>query len=123
MHIIRPPHRLQTPRQVALTPGLRHAACDGMLRDSARQTVVRIETRADEPGILAKTTVLEILEFLTWRPRRTGSITPATIYRLIDREHPTLLLDEADNLGMHRNDALRAVLNDGHGRGGTTMRS
>ena len=28
-----------------------------------------------------KTTVLEVLEFLTWRPRRTGSITPATIYR------------------------------------------
>ena len=26
-------HVWQTPRQVALTPGLRHAACDGLLRD------------------------------------------------------------------------------------------
>ena len=34
-------HAWKTPRQVALTPGLRHAACDGMLRDSAQQTVSR----------------------------------------------------------------------------------
>ena len=54
-------HAWQTPRQVALTPGLRHAACDGMLRDSAQQTVARIETRADETGLLAKATVLEIV--------------------------------------------------------------
>jgi len=32
-------HAWQTPRQVAITPGLRNAACDGMLRDSAQQTV------------------------------------------------------------------------------------
>jgi hypothetical protein len=51
----------QTPRQVAITPGLRHAACDGMLRDSAQQTVARIDARADEVGVLAKTTVLEIV--------------------------------------------------------------
>jgi hypothetical protein len=51
----------QTPRQVALTPGLLAAACDGMLRDSAQQTVARIDTRADEVGVLAKSTVLEIV--------------------------------------------------------------
>ena len=54
-------HAWQTPRQVALTPGLRDAACDGMLRDSAQQTVARIDTHADEVGVLAKTTVLEIV--------------------------------------------------------------
>ena len=54
-------HAWQTPRQVAITPGLRHAACDGMLRDSALQTVARIDVRADESGVLAKTTVLEIV--------------------------------------------------------------
>src|SRR5215213_3459286 len=32
-------HAWQTPRQVALTPGLRDAACDGLLRDSAQQVV------------------------------------------------------------------------------------
>jgi hypothetical protein len=54
-------HTWQTPRQVAITPGLRHAACDGLLRDSAQQTVVRIDTRASEVGVLAKTTILEIV--------------------------------------------------------------
>jgi hypothetical protein len=54
-------HAWQTPRQVAITPGLREAACDGMLRDSAQQTVARIDARADESGVLAKTTVLEIV--------------------------------------------------------------
>ena len=54
-------HAWQTPRQVAITPGLRHAACDGMLRDSALHTVARIDVRADESGVLAKTTVLEIV--------------------------------------------------------------
>jgi hypothetical protein len=54
-------HAWHTPRQVAITPGLRDAACDGMLRDSAQQTVARIDARADESGVLAKTTVLEIV--------------------------------------------------------------
>jgi hypothetical protein len=54
-------HAWQTPRQVALTPGLRDAACDGLLRDSAQQTVARIDARAGESGVLAKTTVLEIV--------------------------------------------------------------
>ena len=54
-------HAWQTPRQVAITSGLRHAACDGMLRDSAQQTAARIDARAGEEGVLAKTTVLEIV--------------------------------------------------------------
>src|SRR5215218_4567176 len=54
-------HAWQTPRQVTLTPGLRDAACDGLLRDSAQQVVARIDTRAGETAVLAKTTVLEIV--------------------------------------------------------------
>jgi hypothetical protein len=54
-------HAWQTPRQVAITPGLSDAACDGLLRDSAQQVVARIDTRAGESGVLAKTTVLEIV--------------------------------------------------------------
>src|SRR5205085_9264635 len=54
-------HAWQTPRQVALTAGLRDAACDGLLRDSAQQTVAGIDTRAGESGVLAKSTVLEIV--------------------------------------------------------------
>jgi hypothetical protein len=54
-------HAWQTPRQVAITPGLRHAACDGMLRDSAQQVTARIDTRAGESGVLTKSTILEIV--------------------------------------------------------------
>src|SRR3954469_3965657 len=54
-------HAWQTPRQVAITPGLRDAACDGLLRDAAQQVVTRIDARAGESGVLAKTTVLEIV--------------------------------------------------------------
>jgi len=54
-------HAWQTPSQVALTAGLCNAVCDGMLVHSARRTVARIDQRAGEEGVLAKTTVLEIV--------------------------------------------------------------
>src|SRR3954447_20135184 len=54
-------HAWQTPRQVAITPGLRDAACDGLLCEAAQQVVARIDTRAGEVGVLAKSTVLEIV--------------------------------------------------------------
>src|SRR3954452_16519494 len=54
-------HAWQTPRQVVLTTGLRQAACDGLLRDSAQQTVARLDALAHEAGVLAKTTVVEIV--------------------------------------------------------------
>jgi hypothetical protein len=54
-------HAWQTPRQVALTAGLRNAACEGLVRDSAQQTVAQIDARAGERGVLSKTTVLEIV--------------------------------------------------------------
>jgi len=54
-------HAWQTPHQVAVTAGLRDAVCDGMLVHSARRTLARIDARAGEEGVLAKTTVLEIV--------------------------------------------------------------
>jgi hypothetical protein len=69
-----------------------------------------------------KTTLLDLLEALCVRPLKSDSITAASIYHAIDREHPTLLIDEADNLGFAFNGALRAVLNSGHRRGGKITR-
>jgi Protein of unknown function (DUF3631) len=60
-----------------------------------------------------KSTLLGI-KTLAHRPHKADSTTPAAVYHLIDAQHPTLLLDEADNLGLSSNDALRAVLNSGH---------
>jgi hypothetical protein len=64
-----------------------------------------------------KTTLLEIIERLAVRGVRADSITAAAIYHMIDYEHPTLLLDEADNLDAEANKLLKAVLNGGHRKG------
>jgi hypothetical protein len=69
-----------------------------------------------------KTTMLALLALLTARGRKEDGITAAAIFRLVDREHCTLLLDEADNLGLDRNGILRSVLNSGHRRGGSITR-
>jgi hypothetical protein len=67
-----------------------------------------------------KSTLLSVLEKLTARPQKFDSITTAAIYHLIDQTHPTLLIDEADNLGLalQPNGRLRAVFNSGHRNGG-----
>lgn len=71
----------QTPRQVALTPGLRDAACDGLLRDSAHQVVARIDARAGEAGVLAKTTVLEIVHEEGQRLQAAARARAEAVYR------------------------------------------
>jgi hypothetical protein len=73
-------HAWETPQQVALTPGLRNAACDGMLRDSAQQTVARIDARADEPGLLAKATVLEVVRDEGQRLQAAAHARAAAVY-------------------------------------------
>jgi hypothetical protein len=69
-----------------------------------------------------KTTLLDLLEALCVRPLKSDSITAASIYHAVDRDHSTLLIDEADNLGLALNGPLRAVLNSGHRRGGKVTR-
>jgi hypothetical protein len=60
-----------------------------------------------------KTTLLLILISLTRRPLPASNITPALVYRVIDLEKPTLLIDEADTfLGSD----FTGILNSGHTR-------
>jgi hypothetical protein len=67
-----------------------------------------------------KTRLLEILELLVRSPWLTGRVTAAALYRRVENDCPTLLLDEWD--AMTRNpdltEALRGILNSGHGRDG-----
>jgi Protein of unknown function (DUF3631) len=66
-----------------------------------------------------KTTMMVLLELLVAEPYRTDNVTAAAIYHRLDRRpRTTLLVDEADNLGLFRNDVLRSVFNSGHRRGG-----
>lgn len=62
-----------------------------------------------------KTTCLDVVARLVPRPLTTANITPATIFRVIDRAGPTLLVDEADTF-LDRNEEMRGILNSGHRR-------
>ena len=66
-----------------------------------------------------KSTLLELLERLAYRAKMTGGITGAALYRLIDRDNPTVLLDELDaRLKGESSENLRSVLNTGFSRSG-----
>lgn len=65
---------------------------------------------------------MAIISRLAAKPKKADHITAAAIFRLIDRERPTLLLDEVDNLDLRNNAPLRSVINSGHRRGGKTVR-
>lgn len=72
-----------------------------------------------------KTRLLEVLELLVHEPLFASSITPAAMFRAIDAQSPTLLLDETDSVfgpKANGNEDLRAVLNAGHRRGAQVLR-
>ena len=62
-----------------------------------------------------KSTALRMLAAFVKNPRSASRITPAAIYRLIERDQPTLLLDEADRF-VRNNPDLIGILNAGHAR-------
>jgi putative DNA primase/helicase len=63
----------------------------------------------------SKTNLLGIIRYLVPRALPTSNITGPTIFRSIEKWHPTLLVDEADSfIGM--NEDLRGILNSGHTR-------
>jgi hypothetical protein len=58
-----------------------------------------------------KTALLRLLETLTKNPDRNDNVSAASIYYDLERGSCTLLLDEADNLGLLHDSTLRTVLN------------
>ena len=62
-----------------------------------------------------KTTLLHLLHALTPRALFASNITPAALYRAVERYRPTLVIDEADTF-LRGSDELRGVLNAGHTR-------
>lgn len=72
-----------------------------------------------------KTRLLEVLELLVARPWRAVSPSEAVLFRKLDRDRPTLLLDEVDAIfGPKAKDheGLRALLNSGNRRGAAVSR-
>jgi putative DNA primase/helicase len=60
-----------------------------------------------------KTTVLIILQFLTPRSELASNISAAAVFRYVEDERPTLLIDEADTF-IKDSEEMRGVLNSGH---------
>jgi hypothetical protein len=87
----------------------------------------RLALLSPEPGS-GKTRTLEILELLTPRSMAVLNASVAPIFRSIEAERPTLLMDEVDalfNRSAKSDDPaadLRALLNAGHRRGATIPR-
>ncbi|MGQ0574470.1 MAG: DUF3631 domain-containing protein [Pseudonocardia sp.] len=78
----------------------------------------RLVIRAPEKRC-GKSRLLDIIEALCWAPFITVNSSPAAVYRSIDADPPTLLVDEADTIFGPKadgNEDLRGLLNAGHQR-------
>lgn len=62
-----------------------------------------------------KTTLEENLQGLVHKGLSASNISPAAVYRTVEKYCPTLLIDEADTF-LKNNDELRGILNSGHTR-------
>lgn len=68
-----------------------------------------------------KTRLLELISFVASNSRLFTDISPAALYRTIDVEKPTLLLDEAEMFSLAKSE-YRSLLNTGYRRGQTVKR-
>jgi len=64
-----------------------------------------------------KTQLLSVLAYLCPRVVPASNISPSALFRLVEAEKPTLLIDEADAF-LRDNEPLRCLLNAGHRRDG-----
>ena len=62
-----------------------------------------------------KSTLLDVLSCVARDPITAANITAAALFRVIDQDTPTVLIDEADTF-LIKDDALRGILNSGHRR-------
>ena len=69
-----------------------------------------------------KTTLLDIISYLVLRTLSSANVTAASLFRVIEACRPTLLIDEADTF-LPNSDELRGVINSGHRKGGTVIRT
>ncbi len=68
-----------------------------------------------------KTRLLELISFVASNSRLVANISPAALYRTIDAEKPTLLIDEAEMFSSAKSE-YRSLLNSGYRRGQTVKR-
>lgn len=93
----------------------------------AMESTPRLALLSPEPAS-GKTRTLEVLELLVPKPMHALNGSPAPIFRSIEADRPTLLMDEVDAIfgrSVKSDDPaadLRALLNAGHRKGATIPR-
>lgn len=81
-----------------------------------------IYVNSTEPGS-GKTRTIEVIETIARQSLRAASVSPAALFRKIEQDQPTMLIDEVDTIfSGAANDDLRGVLNDGYKRGSSVLR-
>jgi putative DNA primase/helicase len=63
-----------------------------------------------------KTTLLGVLLHLLPKPLPTANVTPASLFRAVEKFRPSLVIDEGDTWLSAGKDDLRGILNSGHTR-------
>jgi hypothetical protein len=86
-------------------------------------TVPYLSLESAVPGC-GKSTVVRLLEAVSCRSCKATSLSEAVMFRLIDTETPTLLVDEAETIEgrSERAEALRAIAHEGYKKGGRVAR-
>jgi hypothetical protein len=69
-----------------------------------------------------KTRVMEVMQTMVAKPTIAANMSTASLYRMIDEQHPTLFLDEVDADARMTQD-FRRILNAGYHVDGTVTRS
>jgi putative DNA primase/helicase len=69
-----------------------------------------------------KTTLLDVLARLVCRPLPAANVSAAAVFRVIEAHRPCLCVDEGDSF-IPGSEELRGVLNSGHRRGGSVLRT
>jgi putative DNA primase/helicase len=110
-------------RHIGLPPGAGWTIATWCLHTfvfSVGEHTPRLAIVSPERGC-GKTTLLDLLGRLVYRPLSAASLTAAATFRVIDRDQPTLLIDEADAF-LKDNEELRGILNAGHRYDGAVIR-
>jgi hypothetical protein len=69
-----------------------------------------------------KTLLVRVLAALVRRPKTTGSVSPASLFRAVERYQPTFLIDEAGKF-LQPNSEFHGLITQGYGKGFTVMRT
>jgi len=104
--------RMILPQGASVATTLWCAATYGinLFRIFPKLTIISPEKRC------GKSTLLDLVDGFSNKALITSNITPPAIYRLIDQDQPTLIIDEADTFISNGSSDMVGIINSGHAK-------